>query len=235
MIDDASLIEQVLGFPHLYAKNDKRFKDKRARENVRETIACILEATPDSCEQRFLTLRNKYTTLKRESKNCPSGSSGIVVHWPHYKAMGFLEPYLHTRRSTSNYADSGTPQNKEWDSLTTITASEKENTNDWDDSIGDPSSTGADPQEFRECTIQSSSLKRKIPRTTIQTNKDKKEVLTEKISGCFDTLATVMREKYKKTEDQPDNSDEHFVRSLVKDSVFNQKQKIILKKKYILY
>ncbi|KAG5868218.1 hypothetical protein JTB14_031175 [Gonioctena quinquepunctata] len=169
MIDDASLIEQVSGFPHLYAKNDKRFEDKRARENAWETIACILEAT-----------------------------------------------------------HSGTPQNKEWDSSTTITASEKENTNDWDDSIGDPSSTGADPQEFRECTIQSSSLKRKIPRTTIQTNKDKKEVLTEKISGCFDTLATVMREKYKKTEDQPDNSDEHFVRSLVKDlSAFNQKQKII--------
>ncbi|KAG5884821.1 hypothetical protein JTB14_012029 [Gonioctena quinquepunctata] len=105
---------------------------------------------------------------------------------------------LNQQQSTSNYADSGTPQNKEWDSLTTITASEKENTNDWDDSIGDSSSTGADPQEFRECTIQSSILKRKIPRTTIPTNKDKKEVLTEKISGCFDTLATVMRENIKK-------------------------------------
>ncbi|KAG5885633.1 hypothetical protein JTB14_012063 [Gonioctena quinquepunctata] len=117
--------------------------------------------------------------------------------------MGFLDPYLHTRRSTSNYSDSGTQQNKEWDSLTTITTSDKENTNDWGDSIGDPSSTGADPQEFREC------LKRKIPRTTIPTTKkDKKEVLTEKICGCFDTLATVMREKYKKSEDQPDNSDQ---------------------------
>ncbi|KAG5897902.1 hypothetical protein JTB14_017757 [Gonioctena quinquepunctata] len=82
MIDDASLTEQVSGFPHLYAKSDKRFEDKRAREKAWETIACILESTPDSCEQRFLTLRNKYTTLKRELKNCPSGSSGIVVHWP---------------------------------------------------------------------------------------------------------------------------------------------------------
>ncbi|CAG9825724.1 unnamed protein product [Phaedon cochleariae] len=56
---DGLLIEQVSGFPQLYAKSDARNKNNRLRENAWKTIGVILEGPPEACEHRWKILRNK--------------------------------------------------------------------------------------------------------------------------------------------------------------------------------
>lgn len=80
--------------------------------------------------------------------------------------------------------------------------------------------------------LKRSSENEIIPRHTIPLKKAKtSEVLTEKISSCFDTFNKVMEKNITEQQSTQINDDEHFVRSLVADmSIFSQKDKIILKK-----
>ncbi|CAG9762735.1 unnamed protein product [Ceutorhynchus assimilis] len=101
-MDDGLLIEQVAGFPALFNKNDCRFKNKTAREQAWQTIAEIMGCSVEDCSNRWVVLRAKYTTLKKQIRETPSGSAGFSISWPHYEAMGFLDPFLVTRRTISN-------------------------------------------------------------------------------------------------------------------------------------
>lgn len=51
-----------------------------------------------ACEHRWIVLRAKYTGLRRQLKSIPSGSGAVRETWPHFDSMGFLDPYLTTRK-----------------------------------------------------------------------------------------------------------------------------------------
>ncbi|CAG9763722.1 unnamed protein product [Ceutorhynchus assimilis] len=121
-MDDADLIEQVGRFSALYNKGDARFKNKGAKENAWKTIGAILGQRPQVCEQRWVVLRNRYTKIKREITTMPSGSGAFHNNWPHFHSMGFLDPYLTTRKTTSNYPIASESQSQwEEESQTSMT------------------------------------------------------------------------------------------------------------------
>ncbi|CAG9772087.1 unnamed protein product [Ceutorhynchus assimilis] len=101
-MDDGLQIEQVSRFPALFNKKDPRFRSKTAKEAAWITIGEIMDATPEECSARFVVLRAKYTKLKKEIKLMPSGAGAYEIDWPHFDAMGFLDPFLSTRKTTSN-------------------------------------------------------------------------------------------------------------------------------------
>lgn len=100
-MDDALLIQQVEQFVFLYDKKHINFKNKIQKENAWTTIGIILEQTPEACEQRWIVLRNKYNTIRRDLKNAPSGCSGEVtrVKWPLFSYLNFLEPFIVSRKT----------------------------------------------------------------------------------------------------------------------------------------
>ncbi|CAH0562901.1 unnamed protein product [Brassicogethes aeneus] len=92
ILDDGQLIEQVECFTFIYNKNDPAFKDKIVKENAWQTIAAVMNVSPQECEQRWTILRNRFSTELRQSKNTPSGRQA-THQWPLFKAMQFLIPF----------------------------------------------------------------------------------------------------------------------------------------------
>ncbi|CAH0546902.1 unnamed protein product [Brassicogethes aeneus] len=128
LLKDGELIEQVESFSFIYNKNDPLFKDKIAKENAWQTIAAILDVSPDECEQRWSILRNRFTTELRHLKNTPSGSQA-TSQWALFKALSFLTPFISARRTRGNITKSSlkSPETSHsvWDNYSQITEPEQ--------------------------------------------------------------------------------------------------------------
>ncbi|CAG9773407.1 unnamed protein product [Ceutorhynchus assimilis] len=56
----------------------------------------------EKCSAQFVVLRVKYAKLKKKIKLMPLGAGAYEIDWPHFDAMGFLDPFLTTKKTTSN-------------------------------------------------------------------------------------------------------------------------------------
>ncbi|KAF5281754.1 hypothetical protein FQR65_LT14549 [Abscondita terminalis] len=111
MEQDELLIQLVQKFPHLYDKGDQKFKDKQARMNSWQTIAAVLNADAETCEQRWQQLRHRYTIeIRKGREESMSGAAGgSKPQWVHFAAMGFLSKFIIQRRTVSNIKTVPTP------------------------------------------------------------------------------------------------------------------------------
>ncbi|CAG9773187.1 unnamed protein product [Ceutorhynchus assimilis] len=230
-MDDEHLINQVKEFPALYNKKDSRYKSKLAKENAWKTIAAILESDVVSCEQRWTSLRAKYTTIRKKLREMPSGSGSadIPCFWPYYHMLSFLDPFLLTRRTVSNFKPSMQPISSAWDTLTQVlegTREEPEHSESDDfltplPSPREESLAAPTPQQARIQKTASAS-----PHVELEAKKRKTETvqdeLCNKMSSCIDTLNANMGQK---------PSDREFALSLAQDmSVLTSEEKIFFKR-----
>ncbi|KAG5871691.1 hypothetical protein JTB14_026971 [Gonioctena quinquepunctata] len=91
------LISLIQGYPHLYDKSSKHFKDQRMKENSWKQISQELEMTVKDCQRIRLNLGNKFG---REKKVLPSGSGAPVTPpWEYSESMSFLNAYIKPRNT----------------------------------------------------------------------------------------------------------------------------------------
>lgn len=123
---DATLIDIVRGYPHLYAKNLKDFKDKNIRERSWMEIASILKCSGTSnyihlqliyykiyenkyvklfvveeCQRRWLRLRDRFSKERRLRDTETRSGSGSVTgrkEFSLYENMMFLAEHIQSRK-----------------------------------------------------------------------------------------------------------------------------------------
>ncbi|KAK4877002.1 hypothetical protein RN001_009508 [Aquatica leii] len=126
-MDDATLIELVRQFEVLYNRRHRDFKNKLVRENAWQSIAVILNDTPENVEIRWVSLRNRFAAELRKTKALPSGA-GAQGEWIHMQAMHFLREYIVPRRTTvSNVqiqCSASAHRSDVWDTMTLTEQSE---------------------------------------------------------------------------------------------------------------
>ncbi|XP_025155183.1 uncharacterized protein LOC112588707 isoform X1 [Harpegnathos saltator] len=102
---DATFIDIVRGYPHLYAKNLKDFKDKNVRERSWEEIASVLNCSVEDCQRRWLRLREKFAKERKlRDAETKSGSGSITgrKEWALYQNMMFLSKHVQSRKTYTN-------------------------------------------------------------------------------------------------------------------------------------
>ncbi|CAG9822117.1 unnamed protein product [Phaedon cochleariae] len=118
------------------------------------------------CDQRWTVLRNKYATLKKSSRNRPSGSESYSITWPYYELMKFLDPFIIQRKTITNFsAPQSIPESSAQYSgihnIITDTDSEEEVHN----SMDEEEESMDDTQALYENFIEKRKLLAKIPPT----------------------------------------------------------------------
>ncbi|CAH0549774.1 unnamed protein product [Brassicogethes aeneus] len=177
---------------------------------------------PEACEQRWIVMRNKYTKIKREIRASPSGSAASQCTWPYFEMMGFLDPFLTTRRTTSNYQifpkqeiSAQSPPSSPfiaWDTNSQVTS---DSTFESNSRVQTPLSATLDNHE-----TPSTSNSRTMPK-----KRNAQEAMIDKMSTCFDNF-----NKRVQSSPTPDE-DLHFARSLAQDmKILTPLQKIQLKR-----
>ncbi|XP_018366778.1 PREDICTED: uncharacterized protein LOC108763540 [Trachymyrmex cornetzi] len=102
--EDALLIYLVKGYPHLYNKESRDFKDTLKKNNSWEEIAKILDAKVSDCQTRWLRLRERYSREKKLREIDTRSGSGNVTRqtFPLYDQMNFLYKFVKSRKSITN-------------------------------------------------------------------------------------------------------------------------------------
>ncbi|KAL0108613.1 hypothetical protein PUN28_015228 [Cardiocondyla obscurior] len=98
--DDATLIDIIRGYPHLYAKNLKDFKNKNVREQSWLEIASILKCSVEDCQRRWLRLRDRFSKERRLRDTEIRSGSGRVPgrkEFCLYDNMMFLSEHIQSR------------------------------------------------------------------------------------------------------------------------------------------
>ncbi|KYM97066.1 hypothetical protein ALC62_12257 [Cyphomyrmex costatus] len=93
----------------LYDKRDRNFKDNEMKANAWLEISKIMIEkncgnyyTPEYCQKRLKTLREKFSRLQRNDKNTKSGSAASTEKpSPLLNQMSFLNTYIQRRRLIS--------------------------------------------------------------------------------------------------------------------------------------
>ncbi|XP_050505860.1 uncharacterized protein LOC126884105 [Diabrotica virgifera virgifera] len=97
------LIGLIRGYPHLYDKSNRNFKDQHMKENSWKKIAEGVEMTVKDCQRLWLNLRNKYG---REKKALPSGSGAPATpQWEYFDSMSFINKYVKPRHTHTRTAE----------------------------------------------------------------------------------------------------------------------------------
>ncbi|KAL0108612.1 hypothetical protein PUN28_015228 [Cardiocondyla obscurior] len=103
--DDATLIDIIRGYPHLYAKNLKDFKNKNVREQSWLEIASILKCSVEDCQRRWLRLRDRFSKERRLRDTEIRSGSGRVPgrkEFCLYDNMMFLSEHIQSRKTYTN-------------------------------------------------------------------------------------------------------------------------------------
>uniref|UniRef100_A0A6P7H8K1 Uncharacterized protein LOC114347537 n=1 Tax=Diabrotica virgifera virgifera TaxID=50390 RepID=A0A6P7H8K1_DIAVI len=97
------LISLIRGYPHLYDKANRNFKDQHMKENSWKKIAEEVEMIAKDCQRPWTNLRNKYG---REKKALPSSSGAPATpQWEYFDSMSFIKTYIKPRNTHTRTAE----------------------------------------------------------------------------------------------------------------------------------
>jgi len=241
---DEILILQVQSFPALFNKRDPKFKNKLAKENAWKTIGDVLELDPVTCEQRWTTLRAKYTNIKKKIRDLPSGSGADEwsgLSWPYYDIMKFLDPFLVTRRTTTNFKTSVSEVTtvNSWDTMVQLLEAEpsQERVIYEPAESGSSGSTLPSPDLSEETTSGSSCSSTATPIQRIAKTNNKEGIYSpsnpKKKKNTQDELMSTMTNCFKNFGDKMERNksdDLDFASSLAKDmAALSLEEKIVFK------
>ncbi|XP_071631348.1 uncharacterized protein [Temnothorax longispinosus] len=102
---DATFIDVVRGYPHIYAKNLKDFKDKNVRERSWVEIASVMNCSVEDCQKRWIRLRDRFSKERRlrdAETRSGSGSTTGRKGFPLYENMMFLSEHIQSRKTYTN-------------------------------------------------------------------------------------------------------------------------------------
>ncbi|XP_024884730.1 uncharacterized protein LOC112462895 [Temnothorax curvispinosus] len=110
--DDSLLVDVVKGYPHLYDKQSRDFKDIKKKNNSWEEIGEILNATAADCQTKWARLRERYSREKKLQEMETRSGSGHVTRSQSalYEQMSFLFKHVKSRKSITNISHSTTKQ-----------------------------------------------------------------------------------------------------------------------------
>ncbi|GAB1868662.1 Aminopeptidase n [Camponotus japonicus] len=102
--NDGLLIDLIKGYPHLYDKSLKNYKDQLIKEKSWLEISEIMQLSVNQCQVRWTRLREKYSKERKQRQNETRSGSGISnrVVWPLYDNMKFFEKHIAKRNTYSN-------------------------------------------------------------------------------------------------------------------------------------
>uniref|UniRef100_A0A667X0S8 MADF domain-containing protein n=1 Tax=Myripristis murdjan TaxID=586833 RepID=A0A667X0S8_9TELE len=104
---EEKLITVVSGFPELYDPSLLLYRDKNKKNDawrkVGDFVCCFSVA--DDCKKKWKNLRDTYRReRKKERESCRSGAEASTHRpWRYSQIMGFLNPFLEDRATSSNY------------------------------------------------------------------------------------------------------------------------------------
>ncbi|CAG9773459.1 unnamed protein product [Ceutorhynchus assimilis] len=182
-----------------------------------------------SCEQRWTSLRAKYTTLRKKIRDIPSGSGSadIPCYWPYYTLLSFLDPFLLTRKTVSNFNVQPLvqPLFPAWDTLTQVLEATSEGPSESDDFLTPLPSPREEPLEApspHQVRIQKTARPSSQVHLEAKKRKTPQDELCSKMSSCIETINSNLGQK---------SIDREFALSLAQDmNILTTEEKICFKK-----
>lgn len=102
MEEEAVLIDIIQHYSFLYDKTKSNYKDASKKELAWQTISEAMQRPVEEVQRLWRLLRDRYSKERRITKTTPSGSAAKESQWQFYKAMGFMEKHVTTRKRTTN-------------------------------------------------------------------------------------------------------------------------------------
>ncbi|XP_019221840.1 transcription factor Adf-1-like [Oreochromis niloticus] len=100
---EEKLIGAVANRPELYDASCYFYRDRNKKDLAWRHISEEIGQPEDICRKKWKSLRDTYNKEKRTEKEKRSGSAaGSGRRWKFFAVMGFLDPFLTTRETSSN-------------------------------------------------------------------------------------------------------------------------------------
>ncbi|KAK9976420.1 hypothetical protein ABG768_021625 [Culter alburnus] len=97
------LILSVSSHPEIYDTSSYFYRDKNKKDLAWKSVGEEIGQPEDVCRKKWKSLRDKYLKEKRKEIEKRSGSAaGSVKKWKYSQILGFLEPFVTPRETTSN-------------------------------------------------------------------------------------------------------------------------------------
>ncbi|XP_016368500.1 uncharacterized protein LOC107751434 [Sinocyclocheilus rhinocerous] len=97
------LILSVSSHPEIYDTSSYFYRDRNKKDLAWKSVGEEIGQPEDVCRKKWKSLRDTYLKEKRKEMEKRSGSAaGSVKKWKYSQILGFLEPFVTPRETTSN-------------------------------------------------------------------------------------------------------------------------------------
>ncbi|CAH2003327.1 unnamed protein product [Acanthoscelides obtectus] len=210
-MNDELLIQLVEKCPHIYNKTLKEYKDDKMKDNSWLSIAEFLDSEPAIVKKRWDNLRDRFVRAYRQYNTVlPSGSGGGTQQqpdFPYFEIMMWLIPFIRKRKLISSTAPESTSK------VPYIEEVESEPLLD-DYVVGSDGVLSPEPTQSRPTSSHSSR-----PDSAC----GHKKSIQESMATALQNFSKICEKRF---GENTENSDTHFMKSILDDM-----QHLPLKKK----